>query len=179
TELSPLAVFFFFSLIILLALGFRLHEWDLIPYGLHTDQGLTGLSALRILHEGWRPFFEVYNYQVPEPFLYYLLAGWFALVGASSFTFHLFFVLLSLASFPFIYWVFRQLGGARLALLTVFLLAVTRWHVIDTRNGYPSVHISLYAFASLSLWIYFLEKRKIWAWILSALICGLGLYTYQ
>jgi 4-amino-4-deoxy-L-arabinose transferase-like glycosyltransferase len=179
TELPARTAFFFFNLILLLALGFRLYEWDRVPSGLHTDQGLTGLSALRILHEGWRPFFEVYNFQVPEPFLYYLLAGWFALVGSSSFTFHLFFVFLSLASFPFVYWAFRQWGGARLALLTVFLLAVTRWHVTDTRDGYPSVQLPLYAFASLSLWIYFLEKKKRWAWILSAALCGLGLYTYQ
>lgn len=166
---------------LILGLGFmlRIFRIDEIPAGMHTDQGLTGLSALRILKEGWNPFPDAWNYQVPEPLLFCQLAGWFGLVGSSYFTFHLFFVLLSLAAFPLIYWTFRQLAGPKTALLSLFLLSVMRWNWIETRNGYPSVQVSLYLFGVLSLWLYGLKIRRVWPFYLSALCAGVGLYTYQ
>ena len=166
-------------LILVLAFALRIFRIEEIPAGMHTDQGLTGLSALRILYEGWHPFPEALNYQVPEPLLFYQLAGWFGLVGSSYFTFHLFFVLLSLAAFPLIYWVFRQLAGPKIALLALFILSVMRWNWIETRNGYPSVQVSLYLFGALALWLYGLKVRKQWPFFLSALFIGAGLYTYQ
>ncbi len=166
---------------LILGLGFFFRDFRILslPVGMHTDQGLTGLSALRILHEGWRPLFEALNYQVPEPLLFYQLAGWFGVAGSSYLSFHLFFNLLSLAAFPFIYLVFRQLAGQRVALLSLFLLAVMRWNWIETRNGYPSIQVSLYLFGFLALWIYGLRVRKNWPFYLSALFVGFGLYTYQ
>ncbi|HJT24120.1 MAG TPA: hypothetical protein VJ873_06055, partial [bacterium] len=102
---------FLLSLILLAAFFFRIYDIGSLPAGMHSDQGLTGLCALRILHEGWRPFGEVFDYRVPELLLFYQLAAWFGLVGSSYFTFHLFFILLSLASFPFVYWAARQWAG--------------------------------------------------------------------
>lgn len=91
------------ALILALAFFFRIYRIDSIPSGMHVDQGLIGQCALRILHEGWRPFREVFDYEVPELVLFYQMAGWFGLAGSSYFTFHLFFALLSLAAFPLIY----------------------------------------------------------------------------
>jgi 4-amino-4-deoxy-L-arabinose transferase-like glycosyltransferase len=168
-----------FSLICLLGFFFQLYRIDLVPAGMHTDQGLIGMSALRILNEGWSPFYEAYDFQFPTPLLFYQLAGWFGLVGSSFFNFHLFFALVSLASFPFIYWTFRQLSGPRVALMSLALLAVMRWNWIETRNGYPSIQMGLYLFAALAFLLYGLRKNKPWALFISAVSCGLGLYTYQ
>lgn len=168
-----------FLTVLLISFLFRIIQIDSIPSGLHVDQGLTGLSALRILHEGWRPFFEVFNYQVPEVVLFYQLAAWFGLVGSSLFTFHLFFIFLSLAAFPLIYWTFRQWAGPKTAWLAVFLLAVMRWNVIETRNGYPSGQLPFYTFGTLAFLTYGLQSGKRWAVGVAALFCGIGLYTYQ
>jgi len=168
-----------FLLVLLLAGFFRAYAIDSLPAGMHTDQGLTGLCALRILHEGWRPFGEVFDYQVPELLLFYQLAAWFGLVGSSYFTFHLFFILLSLAAFPLVYWTIRQWAGPRTALLALFILAVMRWNWIETRNGYPSIQVPFYLFGALAFWTYWVQSRKKWALLLSALFVGVGFYTYQ
>ncbi len=168
-----------FFLILGLAFFFRIYRIDSLPPGMHSDQGLTGLCALRILHEGWRPFGEVFDYEVPEILLFYQLAGWFGAVGSSYFTFHLFFILLSLASFPLIYWTFRQWAGPRTALLSLFILAVMRWSWTMTRNGYPSTQVPFYLFSALAFWTYALRNGKRWAFYVSALCVGVGFYTYQ
>jgi len=177
--LSPWLEFSLFLLILLAAGFFRIYEIDVLPAGMHSDQGLTGLCALRILHEGWRPFGEVFDYQVPEVLLFYQLAAWFALVGSSAFTFHLFFILLSLSAFPFFYWAVRQWAGPRTALLSLFLLAAMRWNWIETRNGYPSIQVPFYLLGALAFWTYWAAGRKKWALFLSALFVGVGFYTYQ
>ncbi len=169
----------FFLLILLLAFGFRIYHIDSIPSGMHTDQGLMGQSGLRVAFEGWRPFFEVLNYHVPEVTLYYLMGAWFTLVGSSYFTFHLFFILFSLAAFPFIYLVFRQWAGPKVALLALFFLAVMRWHLIFSRNGFPTIQVPFYLFAALYFWMKWTKSQKAGSLLVSAAFCGLGLYTYQ
>ena len=178
-ELKPRREIIFFAAILLLAFAFRTVLIDAIPSGLYLDQGFVGFSALRILNEGWRPFFEVFNYQVPEPLLDYQLAGWFGVAGSGLFTFHLFFILLSLASFPFIYWVFRQWIGPRTSLLALFLLAVMRWDWVEVRNGFPSGELPFYTFGALAFFFYGFQKEKRWAFAAAALFTGVGLYTYQ
>jgi PA14 domain/Dolichyl-phosphate-mannose-protein mannosyltransferase len=176
---SPRTEALLFFLILLLALAFRLYRIDSLPPGMHTDEGLIGQSALRILHGGWRPFLEVFDYPVPELALFYQMAGWFGLAGSSYFTFHLFFVLLSLAAFPFFYWVVRGWAGPGNALLSIFFLAVMRWNWVETRNGYPSLQVPFYLFGALAFWFYGLERGKPWSFYLSALWVGAGFYTYQ
>jgi hypothetical protein len=178
-QLKPRREIMLFAAILLLALAFRTVFIDAIPSGLYLDQGFVGFSALRILNEGWRPFFEVFNYQVPEPFLDYQLAGWFSVVGSSLFTFHVFFILLSLASFPLIYWAFRQWIGARTALLALFILAVMRWDWVEVRNGFPSGELPFYTFGALAFFSYGFQKERRWAFAVAALFTGVGLYTYQ
>lgn len=177
--LSPRVETLCFLGILALAAFLRIFRLDSMPPGMHTDQGLMGQSALRVAFEGWRPFFEVLNYYVPEITLYYLMGGWFYLLGSSYFTFHLFFVLFSLAAFPFVYLVFRRLAGPRTALFALFFLAVMRWHLIFSRNGFPTIQVPFYLFATLYFWLRWVQDRKAGPLLASALFCGLGLYTYQ
>lgn len=166
-------------LILTLAFFLRFYQIDSLPAGMHTDQGLIGECALRIEHEGWRPFYEIYSFQVPEVLLLYQLALWFHLIGDSIFAFHLFFILLSIASLIFAYGVFRRLSGPRTALFSLFVLAVMRWNWIETRTGYPSSQVAFYLFGALYFWIFWIQKQKKWAFYLSVFFAGAGLYTYQ
>lgn len=81
------------------------HFWriDIFPAGLHTDLGEIGWCALRILHEGWRPLEEAFQYQTPFLTDFYQLAAWFSMAGSSLFSIHLFFILMSLATLPLLY----------------------------------------------------------------------------
>ncbi|MGH7739653.1 MAG: glycosyltransferase family 39 protein [bacterium] len=178
-ESAPAREWLWVAVILGVAFFFRLAAWQSLPSGLHSDQGLMGFSALRILREGWRPFWGILNDQVPEPLLEYQLATWFGLVGGGLFNFHLFFVLLSLASLLLIYWTFRQWTNARTALTAIFLFAVSRWDWIETRNGYPSGELPFYTFGALAFSTYALRKKKGSALAAAVLFTGAGLYTYQ
>lgn len=178
-RLSPKREWSLLALILVSAFFFRVYRIGEIPSGLHTDEGLIGQCALRILHGGWRPFSEVFDYQVPELLLFYQLAAWFGLAGSSSFTFHLFFILLSLAAFPLAYGAFRQWAGPRTALLSLFILAVMRWNWIESRNGYPSIQVPFYLFGALAFWTYGLRSGRKGALFLSAFFVGAGFYGYQ
>ncbi len=169
----------FFLAILVLAAFLRLYRIDSLPAGMHTDQGFTALLALRIEHEGWRPFFELYDYEIPIPLAFYELAAWFRLAGDSLFSFHLFFVLQSLLALAFFYGVIRSLSGPRIALFSLFILAVTRWNWIETRTGYPSGEVAFFLFGALFFWLYGFRIRRVWPFAIAGAFSGLGLYFYQ
>ncbi|HET9869269.1 MAG TPA: glycosyltransferase family 39 protein, partial [bacterium] len=167
-----------FWAILAVAFFFRVWHLDSFPKGLFIDQGYEGYSALRILHEGWHPFYveDIYhNYAL----VLYQIAAFFAVVGASDFTLKLFFVLMVMATFPLIYWTFRQLAGPRIALLSLFVLAVMRWNVNFSRNAFPTVQVPFYMFGTLAFLIYGLRQGKRWAFVVASLFFTAGFYTYQ
>ena len=161
-----------------LAAIFRIYRLDSMPPGLFADQGYEGWTALRILHEGFRPVWEADYFQNPA-LLLYQLAGWFFFVPSGRFTFLLFFAFISLATLPLVYWTFRELAGPRTALLGLFFLAVMRWNVNFSRNGFPTIQVPFYIFGTLAFLLWGLRTGKRWAFMLSALFFGLGFYTYQ
>lgn len=161
-----------------LAAFLRIYRLDSIPSGLFADQGFEGWTALRILHEGFRPTWEADVFQNPA-LLLYQLAGWFFLVPAGRLTFYLFFVLISLVTLPLVYAAFRQLAGTRAALCALFFLAVMRWNINFSRNGFPTIQVPFYIFGTLAFLLLGLRTGKRWAFYLSAVFFGLGFYTYQ
>jgi hypothetical protein len=165
--------------IVLLALGLRLVWIDRIPCGLWVDQGFLGYSALRILHEGWHPFLQAFSLPMPLPVSMYEIAGWFGLVGDSAFTLHLFFILTSVATLPFAYWLFRDWAGPRIAMVSVFIFAVLRWPLAEARAGISGVDVPFYMLGTLALFTYGRKSGKHWPFFGAALFCGAGLYTYQ
>ncbi len=167
-----------FTLIMTLAAFFRLYRLNNLPSGLFIDQGFMGWSALRILHEGFRPIWEFNVFQNPA-LLLYQLAGWFAVFPAGRFTFYLFFAVLSLATLPLVYWTLRELSGPRTALCALFFLAVMRWNVNFSRNGFPTIEVPFYIFGTLAFLLLGLRTGKRWAFHLSAIFFSLGFYTYQ
>lgn len=156
---------FAFGAILLLAAFFRIFRLGSMPSGMFIDQGMEGWSALRILHEhSYWPVWEFDVWQNPA-LLLYQLAGWFLCLSPfhcipSQFGFYLFYALLSLATFPLVYWTFRQIGGQRVALLGLFVLAVMRWNVNFSRNGFPTIEVPFYLFGTLAFLTYSLRPTK-------------------
>jgi hypothetical protein len=165
-------------------LGAFLRTWrlDEIPSGVFIDMGYQGLGGLRILYERWVPPLHVGETLQAPSLILWQKALWWALVPKSMVgqgTLYLFYALLSLASFPLIYWTFRQLAGPRTALLTLFILAVMRWNVNFSRNAFPPIEMPLYMFGTTAFLLYGLRARKLWSFALAALFFSAGLYTYQ
>lgn len=168
-------LFGFLFLVALVVRVWKIHE---IPSGLFVDQGFQGLAALKILKEGWRPFWIEETWHAPA-YALYGLAAWFGLFGADIVTLRLFYVFHALAALPFWYWSFRELAGARLALLGLAFLATQRWHVNFSRNGFPNIQILLYLGAALAFFLFGWRVKKKWPFLVSALALALGCYTYQ
>ncbi|HJT24877.1 MAG TPA: hypothetical protein VJ873_09885 [bacterium] len=156
---------FAFFAILILAAFMRIYRLGSMPSGLFIDQGMEGWSALKILHE--RSYWPVWEFDVWQnpALLLYQLAGWFLLLTPfhmepSQFWFYLFYALFSLATFPLVYWTFRQIGGQRLALLGMFILAVMRWNINFSRNGFPTIEVPFYMFGTLAFLTYAMRPTK-------------------
>ncbi len=176
--LPPMVEYVSLGLILLVAAFFRLYRLGEIPNGMFMDQGNMGLFALKIRFESVRPFFEIPEFENPA-LLLYNLAAWFFVFPATKYGFYLFFAALGLATIPLAYWTLRQLTGPRVALLSMFVFAVMRWHFNFCRNGFPTVQVPFYMFGTLGFLLYGLRTGKRWAFVTSALFFSLGLYTYN
>jgi 4-amino-4-deoxy-L-arabinose transferase-like glycosyltransferase len=167
-----------FCLIFLAALFFRLYRLDSLPAGMHTDQGLEAEYGIWVLR-GWRPFYEIYHYQVPELLMAYLSAAWYWIFGSSYLSFHGLYILLAMLAFPFIYWTFRQWTGPRTALSGLAIMALMRWNWTAPRNMHAACELGLFLFAGLAFWLYGIRRDSRISLLASALVLGLGFYTYQ
>ncbi len=168
------------GLILALAAFLRLYHIGSMPQGLFIDQGFVGYSARRILHEsGYHPFYISEIFLMAYAMTLYQVAIWFKFFGENEMALRTFYVFLAMLGLPLIYWTFRQLAGPRMALATLFILAVMRWHIIFSRNQFPTIQVPLYMFATLAFLLYGLNNAKRWAFVTAGVLFGLGFYTYQ
>ncbi len=180
--LAPRMEWTVFGLIMLIAAFFRIYGLDTFPNGIFMDQGFVGWQALKIAHEHTIPSLFAYLYEEPmnaSSYLFYLMAPWFCIFSPTQTHLFLFYALLGLSTFPLIYWTFRQIFGARVALLSLYFLAIMRWHFNLNRNGFPTSQVPLYMFGTLAFFLYWLKSRKSWSLWISVAFFTLGLYTYQ
>ncbi len=164
--------------ILLVAAFFRVFRLDEMPPGVFIDQGICGNIALQIRYEGARPIFPDNILRNP-PYLMYQLAIWFTFFKATAANFFLFFGLMSVGLVGFAYWTFRQLAGVRVALVAAFILSVMAWNVNFSRNGFPTIEVPFYMFATMAFLFHGLSTRKRWPFVVSALFFSGGMYTYQ
>ncbi len=147
------------AVILALAVFLRVYRIDSLPSGLFIDQGYEGIAALRILHEGWRPFYVEDIFHAYSLALYQL-ALWFKLFGSGEVSLKLFYAFLGLLGLPLVYWTFRQLAGTRVALLSLFILAVMRWNYLFSRDGFPTVQMTLYMFGTMAFLTYAVQGKR-------------------
>src|SRR5581483_5922240 len=174
---SPGTEAYFLVLIFLTALFFRRYKLETFPAGIFPDDACGAYGALRILHEGWRPFHEIFTFHAAAPSYYYELALWFKAFPATALGFFSFSVFLSLLTLGFLYAAFRKLAGTPAALLSVFILAVMRWDVTFSRNGHLNIDVPFYLSAALCFWLY-ASPGRIWLYALAAVFFAGGFYGY-
>jgi hypothetical protein len=72
-----------------------------------------------------------------------------------------------------------------MALLALFILAVMRWNINFSRNGFPTIEVPFYTFGTLAFLLYGLRNPqkplfyKNWPFYAAAVFFAMGLYTYQ
>jgi len=179
-RVSPSVEWTIFGLIMALAAFLRIYKLDVLPSGVFIDMGFQGLTGLQVVYEHKFPFvLNVGPSYAASPVTIYLGALWFLFFPNTQFSLNLMYSLVCLASFPLIYWTFRQLAGPRMALLSLYILAVMRWNINFARNSFPPTLLPFFMFGCLGFLLYGLRVRKLWPFLLSATFSAVGLYAYQ
>lgn len=164
------------ALVVLLAAALRLVALDRLPPGLHFDEAVYGLLAEDI-RAGARPVFFG-SYTGREPLYMYVMAVVFALVGPSAWAIRLTSALAGIVTVALVFALGRRLFGSRVGLVAALAVALSFWHVVVSRNGYPNVLIPpLEAAAAWCLWRGWARGRAR-DWALGGALTGLVLYTY-
>jgi len=171
----------FIAFILLLIVSLAVHLSALqqqLPPGLFRDFGLTGLSALRVLREGWNPYVVFNPTLVDYPILFSLLAGWFKFFRADVFNLLLFFLLADWIGLAAFFYVFRRLAGPTQGLAAMLLFAFMRWHLILGSTGHP--HPMALSLVGLGLALVLAAEGKRWPLaLLGGIFLGTAPWIYQ
>ncbi len=171
-------------IIVFFALLVRIFALNSYPPSLNWDEVSHGYNAYSILQTGkdeWgEPFptiFRAYgDYKLP--IYIYLTVLSEAIFGINAFAVRLPSVLAGVATVIFSYLLVKKLfRDEKTALLTSFLVAIEPWSFFLSRVALEA-NVALFLIVSgVYFFIYGLEKKK-W-WILSAVLLGLSVWTYN
>ena len=156
----------------------RTYRVATLPGGLHGDEALTGLDALRVLEEGWiGPYTGSALGQPTGPL--YFAAVVFELLGANSFTLHLSMALLGAATIPAAYLLFRIGFGRSVALFATIALTFSYWHIFFSRTGFMVISMPLMTALAAAAILLALRSSTRWSWFTAGILVGLGTYSYN
>ena len=170
-------------LVTLLAFFLRTHQLYVTPPGFNYDEAAHALDATEIL-QGKHIVWSDRSGGNPA-LLKYLIAGFFAMLGARPFSQRLLIAFLSTATVPALYLLartmFAQLGLRRaqlIGLLAALGLATSFWHINHSRMGLEFSPALLFEV----LGFYFLWRGllsgKLWPFAASGAWLGAALYIY-
>ena len=156
----------------------RVYRLADLPPGLHGDEALTGLDALRIVDEGWiGPYVGSALGQPTGPL--YFTALIFKLSHASLFTVRLSMAILGVATVPLAYLLFRVGFGRWLALFAMAAITFSFWHLHFSRTAFMVISMPLIvSLAALGV-LWAMRSASRWPWLLAGLVLGAGVYSYN
>ena len=164
----------------LLLAGFfiaRGHKLNDVPPGLHHDEVIIGQVARDILRGNFAIYFTAgYGH---EPLYHYLVAGFFAALGASAFALRLTSAFIAVLGPAVAYRLTRRLFSPAVAVGMLAWMSLSLWPVFFARVGLRGITLPLLT----TLTAYFLWKAlhgvRITHYVLAGALLGLTLYTYQ
>ena len=177
---GSLAVLF---LILALAAVLRLFRLSSIPGAFDVDEASVGYDAyclLRTARDQYGSFlplfargFDVYD----EAFHRYLIVPSVWFFGLNEFATRLPSALVGLANVAVMYPLARQLSDRRTALLAAFFLAVSPWHIQESRIGLREILMPFTLTVGLYYFLRGVQERR--GLILGGLALALTLWTYS
>lgn len=167
--------FWLIVVILLVATFFRTHRFQAAPPGLQHDEIFTANFATYI-RNGELPAF--FNPNGGEEALYpYLTALSIALLGENYFALRLMAVFSGILSIAILYRLTKELFGPEVALLTAAGVAISFWHIFDSRVALRPITLLLLEAACFYLFWQGLWRGTVW-FLASGLFLGLTQYTY-
>jgi hypothetical protein len=165
------------GLISSIVLFFRFYRLTEIPVGITVEEVCGPYLGFGVPVSEWtRHYWAGLYTTLPDiPVLAY---PWFHLFSPSRLSYGFFYAILSLASFPFGYVLFRRLAGNRVALMACFFWAAMQWHVSLGRAGHAAITSVLYILALATFGhLALVSNRKVF-WGLTGASLAAGLYAY-
>jgi hypothetical protein len=171
-------------LLAILAVGIavRLYRFGHVPPGLGQDEAADGYDAFALLHYG----IDRSGYHNPVMFVswgsgMYAIAGYLempfvAVLGLSPVALRAAFLVLGVASLAMFYLLCRRVADRTVALVALFMLAISPWHIMVSRmavdaNVFPAVFLAAVTCLTVGL-------ERAWVRMASAALLALCLFSY-
>jgi len=162
--------------ILLVATFFRANLFEAAPPGLQHDEIFGANFAQDILDGGLPVFFDPNGGE--EALFPYLAAAAILLVGPNFLALRLVSLACGILSLALGYRLAKELFGRRVALFTTAMLAVSFWHVFDSRVALRPITLLMMALASFyALWVA-LRRGGFWPFVVAGVLLGGSFYTY-
>jgi len=164
--------------IMVLAAALRFYDLENIPVGLWGDEGNDGVEALAVL-----------SGKIPTPFMMdwgstnamvhqYVNALFFLLFGATPLALRSVAAVAGVLSVFALYLLGREMWGARMGLLSAFLLAVSRWHLNRSRFDNMKIQGLVFEILACLFFLRALRTRRLTDFAWCGLAMGLCLHFY-
>lgn len=174
----------FFTLILTAACFIRLFHFPYIPAGFNQDEAAIAYDSYSLLNYGIDrngysfPVYPVSWGAGQGPFYMYFAIPFMWLFGDGVFGFRIGNVILSLISIVCIFFAMKNSFSVREGLIAMFLFAISPWNIILSRwaldaNPLPSLFMIAVCFLS-----YAINTGKTYAYLLTASMFAVSLYSY-
>lgn len=170
--------------IVIFAIGIfaRMWEFGSVPAGLNPDEASIGVEAYYIYkfgidRNGISYPIHLISWGSGQNALYaYLLIPLIAIKGLSVNIVRFPMMLSGILALPLMYYVGKKLFDEKFALLAMFFLAISPWHIVNTRWAVES---NILPFVFLLGFAFLLASRDGGIWFIASCICfALCLYAY-
>ena len=176
-ELSRRRVLIFLILIVAVAIFFRFWELAETPPALWPDEAVNGIDALTALETGeYRPYYPANNGR--EGLFINLQALSLALFGAQSWALRLVSGIFGVLAVIGVFLFARRVWGARVALVSSYLMAIGFWAVNFSRIGFRAIMLPAILIWCLWLLVKGTQERRAWLLFAAGLVYGIGLHSY-
>jgi len=165
-----------FAIVVLAGL-FRFWKLGSLFEGLGWDEAYKGLDAVAISEFGDRPVFLGWN-AGRDALVAYLIAITQYFAGHTPFTVRFVSALAGTLSVLFLYLFARELFGRRIAWISAFLLAVSKWHIVHSRYAVRTPLFPLFELAALFLIVRALRSDRPKLLLFAGVVTWIGFYSY-
>ena len=163
--------------VLLIAAAFRFLALTDVPPGLHHDEVIIGQIAKDILRGHVAIYFTPgYGH---EPLYHYLLAGFFAAMGANAFVLRLTSAFIAMLGLAMSYRFVRLIFSPAVAIGTLAWMAVSLWPVFFARVGLRGIALPLFTILTAYFLWKALSASRFTFYGLAGIFLGLSIYTYQ
>ena len=171
-----------FTVILAIGIFARVWEFGSLPPGLNPDEASIGVEAYDLFKFGVDRYGLSYpvhliSWGSGQNALYaYLLIPFVALRGVSSTVIRFPMLLSGILSLPLIFIAGQRLLGTKFALLAMFFMAISPWHIVNTRWAVESNIMPFFFLAGFTALT--LSTPKNWWFLPSFILFGISLYAY-